>query len=125
MKHNKAFTLIEMLAVVAILGVATLVIAPSIVNILKKSEDNKYKNYLEDLFLAAESYVQSNASEITTLSAPGGTYTVSIKTLRDNNLIKKNLINPKTKENTLDTDGIKITVEEDLKHKYEFVTNVS
>lgn len=124
MSRKKGFTLIEMLAVIAILGIATLVIAPSIVGILKRSEDKKYENYLEDLYLAAESYVQSNMENITELSTIGGSYTVSIKLLRDKNLVKQNLINPKTKQNTKDTDGIKITVADDLKHIYTFITDI-
>lgn len=124
MKLRNGFTLIEMLAVITILGIATLVLAPSILNLLKKSENDKYENYLEDLYLAAESYAQMHIEDIPDLSNPGGTYTVPVKVLRDENFVKRNLINPKTNQNTLDTDGIKITVEEDLKHTYDFVSDV-
>lgn len=124
MKLKNGFTLIEMLAVITILGIATLVLAPSVLNMLKKAEDNKYENYLDDLYMAAESYVQMHIEDIPELSNPGGTYTVSVKVLRDEKFVKQNLINPKTKQNTLDTDGIKITVEEDLKYTYIFVSDV-
>ena len=125
MKLKRGFTLIEMLAVIAVLAVATLIAAPTIINILKKSEAKQYENYLEDLYLAAESYVQTHASERVNLSNPGDVYIVSIKKLREKSLVKKNLVNPKTNKNTLDTDGIEIKVENDLTHRYSFVINVS
>lgn len=125
MKHKKGFTLIEMLAVVTIIGISTLLIAPSIVNMLKKSEKEQYQNYLDDLYLATKTYITNNVNSFPELQNVGGIAVVDIGTLRENHLVKKKLIDPKTKQMVSDNQQIKITTKEDYIYQYELVTGNS
>lgn len=121
--NNKGFTLIEIMAVIAVLAVISLVTAPTIIKTYKKSNKTEYNEYVETLELAAESYVQNNLEKYPELGKPGGSININIKTLRDNGYVKKELINPKTKQNTSDNAGFKITVNNDGSYNYEFLDN--
>ena len=54
---KKGFTLVELLAVVTIMGVILLISVPNITKQLKKTNSNRYSEFVEDLFLATESYL--------------------------------------------------------------------
>lgn len=57
MKNKKAFTLVELLAVVVILAIIMGIAAISVNMVLKKGKDGVYKNYESTLKGAAESYL--------------------------------------------------------------------
>lgn len=57
--NKKAFTLMELLAVIIVLGIITTIIAPKVVNMLDESEKNTYTNSVRGLIKAA-TYKYSN-----------------------------------------------------------------
>lgn len=124
MKNRKGFTLIEIMAVIAVLAVVTLVTAPTITRMYKESSDEEYSKYLDTLILATETYITSNIDRYPELKIAGSSIVVSVGTLRNEGYVKKELINPKTKSNTLNSDGLKVTVKSDLSYEYTFVNNV-
>ena len=123
MKNRHGFTLIEILAIIALLAVLTLVTAPTIIRLYKSDSKKEYDEYIETLELATESYIKANLDKYPELKTPGGSINVNVGTLRSEGYVKKNLINPKTKNNTLDTDGFKVTTNSDFTYKYEWITN--
>ncbi len=123
MKNRYGFTLIEIMAIIALLAVLTLVTAPTIIRLYKSDSKKEYDEYIETLELATESYIKSNIDKYPQLKTAGGSVNITIKTLRDEGYVKKNLINPKTKTNTLDTDGFKVTTNSDMTFKYEWITS--
>lgn len=123
MKNRYGFTLIEMMAIISLLAVLTLVTAPTIIRLYKSDSKKEYDEYIETLELATESYIKSNIDKYPQLKTAGGSVNITIKTLRDEGYVKKNLINPKTKNNTLDTDGFKVTANSDMTLKYEWITS--
>lgn len=123
MKNRYGFTLIEMMAIISLLAVLTLVTAPTIIRLYKSDSKKEYDEYIETLELATESYIKSNIDKYPQLKTAGGSVNITIKTLRDEGYVKKNLINPKTKNNTLDTDGFKVTANSDMSLKYEWITS--
>lgn len=60
MKNNKAFTLIELLAVVAILVILSLVITPIIDKNIKKTKEQAYKTQIENIRMAGITYYSDN-----------------------------------------------------------------
>lgn len=124
MKNKKGFTLVEIIGVIAVLSVIMLVTVPSILRTLKKSENEKYEAFLQNLYLATENYIVQNSTMYPELKTVGGTTTVSIKVLREEKLVKKQVINPKTNENILDTQGIKVTVQNDKTNQYSFENGI-
>lgn len=62
-KKNRGFTLIEITAVVLILGVIFLVSYPTLENILNKSEKDQLSVDEENIILAAKTYINKHSSE--------------------------------------------------------------
>ena len=60
MKNNKAFTLIELLAVVSILVILSLVITPIIDKNIKNSKEQAYKTQIENIRMAGILYYSDN-----------------------------------------------------------------
>ena len=63
MKNNKAFTLIELLAVVTILTVLALVITPMIDSNIKKSREKARRMQIENIRMAIQAYYADNINE--------------------------------------------------------------
>src|SRR5574344_1033245 len=100
--NNKAFTMIEMLGVVAILALISLFSFPAI-NILKNNSDQKkYDNFINNISLAADSYIESNYDKYDSDLEQF----ISIKKLVDLGLLSDSLVNPNTKEKVIDENGI-------------------
>lgn len=57
MKDKKGFTLIEMIGIITILALIILVALPSMTKTLKRNEQKKYDNYINNLKLVSESYL--------------------------------------------------------------------
>ena len=58
--NNKGFTLLEVILVVAILGVITLIIVPSVSSLLNKNKNEQYENLKKSIISAAKMYVSDN-----------------------------------------------------------------
>lgn len=96
--NQKGFTMIEVLGIVTVIGVLLLMSVPSITSTFKKADEKEYDDYMDNLLIAAEAYIESNRSDFPSLDNEGGKVVISIATLIDNGYIKKTVIDPKTKE---------------------------
>lgn len=82
---NKGFTLIELTAIVLILGVIFLVSYPTLENILNKSEKDQLNIDEENIILAAKTYLNKNNSEYD--FNVGSKISVPITSLVENELV--------------------------------------
>ena len=57
---KKAFTLIELLAVIVILGILTLIVTPILINVVKDSNEKSYKLSADGYISAVNDYILSN-----------------------------------------------------------------
>ena len=64
MKKTKGFTLIEIIATIAILGIMSVIAIVSVNGIIQKGKDEHYKSIEENSSLATESYVQTNRDDL-------------------------------------------------------------
>lgn len=64
-KNNRGFTLIEITAVVLILGVIFLISFPTLERLMKKSEQDKDTYNEENIIMAAKTYLNMHSSEYT------------------------------------------------------------
>ena len=87
---KKGFTLIETLVVIALLAGISVTIGLSFSNMMDKQRDNETKDYEKTIEDAACMYAEKNNIN--------GEYGVKVKTLIEEGLLNKNLINPETKE---------------------------
>ncbi|MEG2321963.1 MAG: LamG-like jellyroll fold domain-containing protein [Bacilli bacterium] len=115
---KKAFTLIELLAIITILGVMLLISLPALVGTTKKNEERQYNDFLNNLYIASENYVLAN--KIPELEVTNGTVFLSINDLIKNGYFKKDTQNPKTK-NIVDNNTIRIVKKEDKTLSYEYL----
>ncbi len=90
---NKGFTLIETLVVITLLAGLSVTIGLSFSNMMDKQRENEQKDYEKTIEDAACMYAEKNNIN--------GEYGVKIKTLIEEGLLNKNLINPKTKESVI------------------------
>lgn len=116
---NRGFTLIELLGILVILSIISIISFVSISNITKNKQEKEYQRFLENIYVATESYLVDNPNT-------EETYDVSIKTLIDYGYIKENVKNPKTKEYIKEDDYVTVTCNKDAENNtdcnYEFKT---
>ena len=116
--NNKGFTLVELIAIIGLLAIIVLISIPSFTNQIEWSRKNNYDNFISDLCLAAESYV-NHSGEVSNFSNAGDTITINIEDLKSNGYIKSNLKNPKTNEVLSSSDILTVTITEDLTYSCE------
>lgn len=95
---NNGFTLVELLLTIAIIGVLSVVTGLSITGMLKRQEEGKYEDYIEDLENAACVYAQKNDS------CDGGCE-ITVPDLIAAGLMKNNVQNPKLQVNITEDPG--------------------
>lgn len=119
---KKGFTLVEMLTTVAILGVIVIIVAPNITGLLRKIHDDKYKRFLNDIYIATEAYIQANSKKYSEISTPGQTVFVYISELVNSGYLKSDMYDPKTGKTIIqDIESGDFTVEaenSDSEYKY-------
>ena len=94
---KKGFTLVELLAVLVILGAIILVAVPSLISTNKASEENEYSECKTTIENAAEAYVESHPDKYADLKNGTTTsVTISTETLVSAGLVEGNMVNPQT-----------------------------
>ena len=119
---TKGFTFVELLVVMSFIGIIAMIVVPNIAGLMKQVDENKYKSFLNDVYLATEAYIQKNSSTYTSLQN-GGTEYVYLSQLVNSKLLKSTVVNPKkneTIEKELDYTII-VTKNEDSGYRYELV----
>ncbi len=90
----KGFTLVELLAVIIILGLIALITIPAIGNIISDSQEKAYNEQIKRIEGIARNWSATN----TNLLPDSGTYYLSLDTLKEEGLLKEeDLKNPKDK----------------------------
>lgn len=111
--NRKGFTLIELIAVIVILGIILVIVAPNVYNAYKSSKLKSEEIFTERLSQTIDSYIKLNSNKIifatdgtATKEEKGATYTVDISKgtikiqdiIGDNLMSEKDYINPGNKE---------------------------
>lgn len=113
MKNKRGFTLIELVAVVALLSIVGLVVVISVNKQLDNQEKRKYEIYRESILEAAELYVEPRRNMFPELSKLGDSTYITAKDIISANLLDSELENPKTNGPIDQNTRIKITVGKD------------
>lgn len=123
MKKN-AFTLIELIGVVVIIALVLLISVPSIIKTIKKSEENKITEFKNNIYMAAENYIETNRNLYPNLNNVGDMTTITVSKLKDAGLLKSDLKYPNTNEN-IDNVVIKIYINSEgiFEYIYNYTDN--
>lgn len=106
MKKN-AFTMVELLAVIIILGLITMLTIPKVMEIIQKNKTKAYENQINKIEQSADLYAADNSFDLIFVD---GEAIVTLKQLIDGGYIEGPVINAKTdKEINETTTGVRIT----------------
>lgn len=95
---KKGFTLVEVLAVVTILGILVLLVTVGILGYLQHGKDDYNEKLKGQLLLAGKTYYASNKEELPT-SVNGKAYSyVTLPTIQSNNYIEKSFVDSEGRE---------------------------
>ena len=131
--NSKGFTLVEVLAVIVILGVLAAITVPAVSSVMEQNKQNGFKNLQKSIISAAKIYISDNKYNIT-LSGTCGTERpigsvlgnnisnsqIPIKLLVDSGDLNDgngNIVNPQNRNQKLDLTNSYITVKYDCDTK--------
>lgn len=98
---KKGFTLVELLAVIILLGLLTFVVMPSVIGFIKEAKEKSYQQQLSNLKESAIRYVSDHTDIIDEIEK-NGKYNISVNDLITNGYVRKTkdgkIYNPVNKE---------------------------
>lgn len=114
--NNRGFTLIELVIIIAVLGMITLISAPNIIKLLNKNKVDNYNNTIDSIIEATELYVSNNRYNLnfngncTPKDTKDISTNITLKNLIDSKDITSPVINPCNDNSISDTTKIKVTL---------------
>ena len=93
---KKGFTLVEMLAVITLLGLLALVVIPASEAIIKNSKNDSYNIQIQNIKNAMKNYASSNAFNMPTVN--GDYVELTLGDLKREGFLEKEFINPKNEK---------------------------
>ncbi len=120
---QKAFTMVELLAVLVIISLILLVSAPPLLESLRKGEEKEYNQFLDKIYLASEVYVVENPNEFDWTK--DNNY-ILLRNLINNDYLSGSIVNPNTTKPIYEEDSIiEVTKDEKNLLKFNYVYIVS
>ena len=115
---KKAFTLIELVMVIVVLGLIALIAVPTVNSIINDSKEKAYNNQIKTIENTARTYMTNHPSE---LPKAGDVKCITTEKLKQEGLLSKEKIqNPKSNEEL--NGAVKITWNKN-KYIYEYKDN--
>ena len=113
LRNSKGFTIVELLTVIVLLLLIGGVSFVSFFTINNKTRNKQYNNVVDDIEAAAEVYLNKNSNLKSSIYNNKGFILVDFVELKNNGLIKEDLINPKSNKEFKDSDFVNIHLNDD------------
>lgn len=118
---KKGFTLIELLGVLVILGILSLIVTPSIINVIKNSKEKALDAQIVLVVEASKKWGAENSNLLSTVD--NSVYKLQLSELRQSSYLQdSSIINPVTGEELIGCIFITFN-EENNGYNYSFETN--
>jgi len=114
--NRKGFTLVELLAAIAIFAVLVVATVPSVANLIKKSKEEHDDNIIDTVIMATKSYVQDNKKDVPKYI--GSKKTVFLQTLLDRKYLKEELKNSADDVCDMNTSYVEVFKKDTQKYVY-------
>lgn len=118
MKNKRAFTLIEMIGIITILALIMLIALPSMTKTLKRNEQKKYDNYINNLKLVSENYLVDQLQKKNVTFNNDVTY-FSLGDIIDAGYVKDVITNPNNDKKISRDTRIKVIQNIDSTYSFE------
>ena len=105
MKNNKGFTLVELLAVVTILGILSSIAIIGVSKLIDKSKKDADEQQKQALIMAAKSYFQDNRGKLP--RGDGASSSVTANDLKTSKYLKEDIIGS-NKKSCMDNSSVTI-----------------
>jgi len=125
---NKGFTLIEILGVIAIMGIIAMIALPNIVTSLKKTEENKQNVYKNAIVQGGEIFVEQNRDlfkiRVANLKSKASmAFYIKVVDVVTTGYVQSTLTNATTGLKAADDTGcIKITMDDNQALQYTYIS---
>lgn len=124
MINKKGFTLIEILAVVVIIGTLMLLIIPVAIGVIDDAKQSTYNSQTKSIENAARSYIAEYGITISSLDNTNGTTTLTLRQLVEEGYLDLPIKNAKTNQDyDLDTTTILVTKLANKNYSYVVTAN--
>lgn len=127
MKNRRGFTLIEMIGIITVLALILLVALPSMTKTLKRNEQKKYDNYINNLKMVSETYLVDQLQKKNITFKDDVTY-FTLGDVIDAGYVKDVITNPTNDKKIARDTRIKVTKNIDSTYSFdiqEYYNNVS
>lgn len=114
---NRGFTLVEILAVITLIGVLALITIPTIDVVIKSTREKGYENQKEVILSAAKDYGASNMMELPTVD--GDYVYITLGDLKLSGFIEVDVINP-INELCISNDTVIVITRKNNNYTYKF-----
>ena len=108
--NKKAFSLIELLAVVVILAILSTIVVISASLYIEQAEQTSYETLVKSIESSAELYIADHSSEYPQLEIEGSTFDIELSVLVADDYIEPDLIDERTGVSIPLTTKVNITV---------------
>lgn len=117
---KNAFTLVELMGLLLIIGILSTILIPVISNVLKENVDKIYQRQLQNIILASKNFGSDNMFLLPDLD--GDSINITLGQLKKTGYLKESVINPKTKKEISNCARVEI---KNIGNNYQYIVDES